>query len=273
MKQFVGLPLGISAFVLLFSAAAWGDEISVTPRQLVVGLTCSEVDEALKADNFNKLDATEAEEVILQKEKCRVEARNKAKPDDQEIMVIAAGQRPDKANSKIFFATLKPSDVRNIENTCRLLAKQTSNVINTLGGVPTVGQASAQVLMVATDGGKVQCDALLSGLKDDNPFVVLAPSLITGAAISTRILAMMGENKTAREVQAAVDNLGREAGNAIKVGAREVKKHPILLLPGTGGDVVRLAHITKRVLKKNPIPEKPLDSLKDRFNKAFDTKL
>ena len=143
-------------------------------------------------------------------------------------MVVGADPNASGAD-KIFVQTIPKNDAGKVHAVCVLAGKATLAYTQASTAPP---QADAVVAGadVLTSSGKVDCDDFLRATYAANPLVVLAPAAISGSAISVHILNMIGLRKPGAEVQAAVDNLGRQVAGSVAMSGEQIRKQPQIVL-------------------------------------------
>jgi hypothetical protein len=123
---------------------------------------------------------------------------------------------------------------KKVHETCVLAGNATFAYLQAAAAATPQTDAVIAAVDVLTDSQKVDCDGFLRATAADNPLVVLAPGVISGTAISVRILNTIGLKRRATEVQAAVDNLGHQVAGSIAMSADEIRKHPQIIFESDG---------------------------------------
>jgi hypothetical protein len=150
---------------------------------------------------------------------------------------VVVGADPNASGAvKIFVQTIPGNDARKVHDVCVLAGKAT--LAYTQASTTATPQADAAVAGadVLTSSGKVDCEDFLRATYPANPLVVLAPAVISGSAISVHILNMIGLKKPGAEVQAAVDNLGRQVAGSVATSAEQIRKQPQIVLGSPGAN-------------------------------------
>jgi hypothetical protein len=127
------------------------------------------------------------------------------------------------------------NDAKKVHDTC-VLAGKAAFVYTQPSTTATPQAAAVAVADVLTSSGKVDCEHFLRATDAANPLVVLAPSVISGSAISVNILNMIGLKKAQTEVQAAMDNLGHQVSGSVATSAEEIRKRPQIVLESLGSN-------------------------------------
>jgi hypothetical protein len=198
-------------------------------KQLVSGTNCQNAAHAPSKPEF--LSTSEyRDDVLITTRYCSASAHNQLTPTAPEIVFVSADPNAS-GDVKIFFKTIPKNDPKKVHNACVLAGKATSAYLQASTTAPTpqsdgvIGGAD-----VLTSSGNVDCDGFVRATQADNPLVVLAPHAISGSAISVHILNMIGLKQPATEVQAAVDNLGRQVAGSVALSGDEIRTHPQLVL-------------------------------------------
>jgi hypothetical protein len=204
---------------------------TVSPKQLVVSRDCNEARRIIStAGELNKLNAEARQEIFISLENCVVaeaNAANAARPEEQQITVVGPTE-----TGRIFFKTIKRSDANAVADACKDVSR---------GLTAAIPGLAAKIVSVATDAGRVQCDAYLKAAEQDNPLLILAPTYITTPAITVHVLRLVGLGKPADEVQKAANDAQKRVGEVARSTVAEIKKHPLILLAGPAGVATTVA--------------------------------
>jgi hypothetical protein len=173
---------------------------------------------------------------------CAAAEHNQEHPDDLQAVVV--GPDPQGTDDKIFFKTIPVGQADQVHAVCLRAGQAAFAFMNAADNIAPPIKVVVGAVGAATDNGAVDCDGYLHALQKDNPFVILVPGIISGSAVTVKILDMIGAKRPAAEVQAAVDNVGHQAGNVLAKGADEIKKHPLILLAAPAAPLVALAAAT-----------------------------
>jgi hypothetical protein len=202
-------------------------------KQLVSGTNCQTAAQAAAKPDFLSKSAEYRGDVLITTRYCSATAHNQLTPTKPEIVVVGADPHASGAD-KVFVQTIPKNDARKVHDVCVLAGKAT--LAYTQVSMTATPQADAVVAGtdVLTSSGKVDCEDFLRATYAANPLVVLAPAVISGSAISVHILNMIGLRKPAAEVQAAVDNLGRQVAGSVAISGEQIRKQPQIVLPSPG---------------------------------------
>jgi len=202
----------------------------VAQKQLVSGTNCQNAAHAPPKPDFLSTSAEYRDDVLITTRYCSATAHNQMTPTKPEIVVVS-GDPNASGDVKVSFKTIPKYDAKKVHDACVLTAKATF-AYPQAPGTATTPQAEAVPMgaEVLTSSAKVDCETFLRETEADNPLVVLAPAVISGSAISVRILDMIGRKKPAAEVQAAVDALGAQVAPSVALSADDIRKHPQIVL-------------------------------------------
>jgi hypothetical protein len=202
-------------------------------KQLVSGTNCQTAAQAAAKPDFLSKSAQYRDDVLITTRYCSATAHNQLTPTKPEIVVVGADPNASGAD-KIFVQTIPKNDARKVHDVCVLAGK--AAFAYTQASTAATPQANAVVAGadVLTSSGKVDCDDFLRATYAANPLVVLAPAEISGTAISVNILNMIGLRKPVAEVQAAVDNLGRQVAGSVAMSGEQIRKQPQIVLESRG---------------------------------------
>jgi len=208
---------------------------TMAQKQLVSATNCQTAAYATSRADFVSKSAEYRNDVHITTRYCSATAHNQLTPTKPEIVVVGADPNAS-GGEKIFFKAIPKDNAKKVHDTCVLAAKATSAY--TQASTNTTPQAGAVVTGadVLTGSGKVDCDGFLRATDPANPLVVLAPSVISGTAISVHILNMIGLKKPGAEVQAAVDDLGRQVSGSVAMSAEQIRKNPQIVLASLGSN-------------------------------------
>jgi hypothetical protein len=226
------LPLALGG--VIFAVPGTSVRPAVAQKQLVSGTNCqTAANPPSKKPGFLSSGAEYRDDVLITTRYCGATAHNQLTPTQPEIVVVGAD--PDASGDvKVFIKTISKNDAKKVHDTCVLAGKATFAYVQP----PTTTTAQADAVIagvdVLTSSGKVDCDGFLRTTGADNPLVVVAPSVISGSAISVHTLNMIGLKEPATEVQAAVDNLGHQVASSVALTADEIRKHPQIVLGPPG---------------------------------------
>jgi hypothetical protein len=225
------LSLAIGGVVL----AASGTPVrpAIAQKQLVSRTSCETAADAKAKPDFLSRSLQYRDDVLITTRYCSATAHNQLTPTKPEIVVVSANPQAS-SKDRIFITTIPKTDAKKVHDTC-VLAGQAAfdySQASTTGTPPTDAViAGAEVL---TGAGKVDCEGFLRATTADNPLVVFAPGVFTGTVISVPILNMIGNNKPAAEVQAAVDHLGRQLAGPTAMSADEIRTRPQIISAAPG---------------------------------------
>jgi hypothetical protein len=200
--------------------------VTLSPRQLVVHYTCPQAESLIvDTQNFSKLDADDASEVTAVWDTCSAAIHNKLHPQDPQVVVAT----PDASSTDhIQILTIDKSDAHEIQRICYTAAASFFTVAETGSTVNPVSFAVVTAVDVLTDSGRTDCDSFIHGFQTGNPLVVLAPSIIAGAGVTTHILSMIGAGSTANKIQPAVDQLGNNVSKVIGKAGNLTSQGPLM---------------------------------------------
>ena len=228
----------LAALLLAHGAVIFAD--SGTPvrpvlaqKQLVSGTNCQTAAHATSKPDFLSKSAEYRDDVVITTRYCSATAHNQLTPTNPEMVVVGADPSASGGN-KIFFKTIPKNDANKVHDTCVLAGRAAmayTQASTTATPQADAGVAGADVL---TSSGKVDCEAFLRATDAANPLVVLAPSVISGSAISVHILNMIGLKKPGAEVQAAVDKLGHQVAGSVAMSGEQIRKQPQIVLESPG---------------------------------------
>jgi hypothetical protein len=198
-------------------------------KQLVSGTDCQSAATARSKSDFLSSSAEARDDVLITIRYCDATAHNQLHPTKPEIVVVS-GDPYATGDAKIFFKTLPKDDAKKVHDTCLLAGKATFAYLQATAAATSQAGGGIAGADVLTSSGKTDCESFLGATAPDNPLVVLAPSVISGYAISVHILDMIGMKKPPTEVQAAVDSLGQQVAASVALSADDVRKHPQIVL-------------------------------------------
>ncbi len=180
------------------------------PRQLVTQYSCSDV-QTIEADlgKANGLTPDARAEVRIVGAKCAADAHNKANPGQPVAVLIAPDRAALATDNKTFLKTVALSDAAGVAAYCAV------------AGTPVV-----------TGKGPVACDAFVRGAKDS--LVVLTPAEGTGAAVTVRILALIGSGDPDGHLAGQERLIARTTRDVAAKDAQGAADQPLLLVSSTG---------------------------------------
>jgi hypothetical protein len=202
-------------------------------KQLVSGTNCQTAAQAAAKPDFLSKSAEYRDDVLITTRYCSATAHNQLTPTKPEIVVVGADPNASGA-VKIFVQTIPKNDARKVHDVCVMAGKATFAYTQTSTTATPPADAVVAGADVQTSSGKVDCDEFLRATYAANPLVVLAPAVISGSAISVHILNMIGLNKFRAEVQAAVDDLGRQVAGSVAMSGEQIRKQPQIVLESPG---------------------------------------
>jgi hypothetical protein len=202
-------------------------------KQLVSGTNCQTAAQAAAKPDFLSKSAEYRDDVLITTRYCSATAHNQLTPGKPEIVVVGADPNASGA-VKIFVQTIPKNDARNVHDVCVLAGKATFAYTQASTTAPPQADAVVAGADVLTSSGKIDCEDFLRATYAANPLVVLAPGAISGSAISVHILNMIGLRKPGAEVQAAVDNLGRQVAGSVAMSGEQIRKQPQIVLESPG---------------------------------------
>jgi hypothetical protein len=232
-RSFLVVAAGILCALVCSDSTAYADEpvtVDVAPRQLAVGLTCQTAKSVVVSPGFASLSSDERDQALIMMANCATAEHNQEHPDDPQTVVVGAD--PNSGGDKIFFKTISLKTAQEVRDACRVVGQATFAFLNATTNVAPPVKVVVGVAGAATNQGGVQCDAFMDGLQHNNPMVVFAPQIISGAAITVKILSMIGAKAPAAAIQNEVNKIGQQAGNTLAHGVQEIKDHPLILLAG-----------------------------------------
>ena len=202
-------------------------------KQLVSGTNCQTAAQAAAKPDFLSKSAEYRADVHITTRYCSATAHNQLTPTKPEIVVVGADPNASGAD-KILVQTIPKNDAGKVHAVCVLAGKATLAYTQASTTAPPQADTAVTGADVLTSSGKVDCDDFLRATDAANPLVVLAPSVISGSAISVHILNMIGLKKPGAEVQAAVDNLGHQVAGSVAMSGEQIRKQPQIVLESRG---------------------------------------
>jgi hypothetical protein len=226
--------LSLAHWGMIFAESGTPIRPVMAQKQLVSGTNCQTAAQATAKPDFLSKSAEYRDDVRITTRYCSATAHNQLTPTKPEIVVVGADPNASGAE-RIFFKTVATNEAKKVHDACVLAGKATFAYpqASTLPTPPA--DAAIAGVDVLTSSGKVDCDGFLRATDAANPLVVLAPSAISGSAISVHILNMIGLRKPVTEVQAAVDNLGHQVAASVAMSGEEIRKQPQIVLESLGG--------------------------------------
>jgi hypothetical protein len=203
-------------------------------KQLVSRTNCQTAAHAESKPDFVAKSAEYRDDVLITTRYCNATAHNQLTPTKPEIVVVGADPNASSA-VKIFIKTVATNDAKKVHDACVEAGKAASAYTQAATAAPQADAAGTGA-DVLTSSGKVDCDGFLRGTDPANPLVVLAPSAVSGSAISVHILNLIGLRKPGAEVQAAVDSLGHQVAGSVAMSQEEMRQHPQIVLESLGAN-------------------------------------
>lgn len=221
----LGLMASISAAPAQAPSAA--NAPTVSQRQFVTSVKCQDVYGLPEKPDFVNKSPDERDEILISIASCAAAEHSKANPTDPQVVLVAADPNSPEG---VTFKTLSQKDGQKIHDACVTVAKGVFAYLAAASSTSVIGAPIVGGIAIATNNGKTDCDSFVHGAEIGSPLIVLAPDIISGAGVTVHVLRMIGLKKPAAQVQAEVDNVGKQAGAALAKGFNEVKKNPMILI-------------------------------------------
>jgi len=152
-------------------------------KQLVSATNCQTAAHAEAKPDFVAKSAEYRDDVLITTRYCNATAHNQLTPTKPEIVVVGAD--PDASGGvRIFIKTVATNDAKKVHDTCVQAGKAASAYTQAAAAAAAPADAASAGADVLTRSGKVDCDGFLRATDPANPLVVLAPSAVSGSAIS-----------------------------------------------------------------------------------------
>jgi len=202
-------------------------------KQLVSGTDCQSAAIAIAKPDFPSKSAEYRDDVLITTRYCSATAHNQLTPADPQIVVVSADPNAS-GDDKIFFKTIQKNDAKKVHDACVAAGQATLAYLQATAA--TAPQADTVIAGgdVLTSTGRLDCDGFLRATAADNPLIVLAPSVISGSAISVHILNLIGLKRPATEVEVAVAALGHRVSGVVASSADEIRERPQIILQPLG---------------------------------------
>ena len=225
--------LALAHGAVIFADSGTPVRPAMAQKQLVSGTNCQTAAHATSKPDFLSKSAEYRDDVLITTRYCSATAHNQLTPAKPEIVVVGADPSAS-GGVKIFIKTIPKNDAKKVHGTCVLAGKAALSYAPASTTAAPQADAAIAGVDVLTSSGKVDCGGFLPATDAANPLVVLAPSVISGSAISVHILNMIGLKKPGTEVQAAVDKLGHQVAGSIATSGEEIRKQPQIVLDSLG---------------------------------------
>ena len=233
--------LALTAGGTVFAVSETPVRSVLAPKQLVSRTNCQTAAHETSKPDFLSKSLEYRDDVHVTTHYCSASAHNQLAPTKPQIVVVGANPSAS-GEAKIFYKTIPQNDAKKVHDTCILAGKAAFAYMQAAATTTPQSNTVIAGVDVLTDSGKVDCDGFLRATAADNPLVVLAPGMISGTAISVRILNMIGHKRPAAEVQAAADNLGQQVAGSVAMSTDEIRKHPQIISEADGPNLEPAPH-------------------------------
>jgi len=233
--------LSLAVGSVAFAVAGTPVRPVIAQKQLVSRTNCQTAAYAASKPDFLSKSVEYRDDVHITTRYCSATAHNQLTPTKPQIVVVGANSDAS-GEDKVFFKTIPLKDPKKVHDACVLAGKAAVAYPQAAAG--TTPQTNAVIVGadVLTDSGKVDCEDFLRATAADNPLVVLAPSVLSGTAISVPVLNMIGHKRPATEVQAEIDNLGHQVAGSVAMSADEIREYPQIIFETDGPNLRPAPH-------------------------------